>query len=76
MQRIKYGYKVQAIYNLQSVNAIASRMNEYNFYTGDPDYMDRILEMIETITADDMRKTAQKYFTENYARLLIVPGVK
>jgi predicted Zn-dependent peptidase len=51
-------------------------MNEYNFYTGDPDYMDRILEMIETITADDMRKTAQKYFTENYARLLIVPGVK
>lgn len=76
MQRIKYGYKVQAIYNLQSVNAIASRMNEYNFYTGDPDFMDRILEMIDKISADDMRKTARKYFTENYARLLIVPGVK
>jgi zinc protease len=76
MQRIKYGYKVQAIYNLQSVNAIASRMNEYNFYIGDPDFMNRILEMIDSISAEDMKKTAQKYFTENYARLLIVPGVK
>ncbi len=74
MDRIKYNYKVQAIYNLQSVNAIASRMNEYNFYTGDPDHMSAILDTIASITAEEMLSVVQKYTTEHYARLLIAPG--
>lgn len=74
MQRIKYNYKVQAIYNMQSVNAIASRMNEYNFYTGNPNEMENILNTIESIDADELKAVALKYTTENYARLLIVPG--
>jgi zinc protease len=74
IERIKYGYKVQAIYKMQSVNSIASRMNEYNFYIGDPDYMQKLPGIIEDITAQDMLAVAQKYFTRNYVRLLIVPG--
>ncbi|GAB1349972.1 hypothetical protein MASR1M107_21860 [Ignavibacteriales bacterium] len=74
MQRIKYNYKVQAIYNMQSVNAIASRMNEYNFYTGNPNEMSNVLKTIESIEAAELKEVAVKYTTENYARLLIVPG--
>lgn len=74
MERIKYNYKVQAIYSMQSVNGIASRMNEFNFYTGDPDHMNSILDTIESISPDEMLSVIRKYSTENYARLLIVPG--
>ncbi len=74
MERIKYNYKVQAIYSLQSVNGIASRMNEFNFYTGDPDHMNAILETIDSISPEEMLSTIRKFTTENYCRLLIVPG--
>ncbi len=74
MERIKYNYKVQAIYSMQSVNGIASRMNEFNFYTGDPDHMSSILETIESVSPDEMLSVIRKYSTENYARLLIAPG--
>ena len=66
--------KVQAIYSMQSVNGIASRMNEFNFYTGDPDHMSSILETIESVSPDEMLSVIRKYSTENYARLLIAPG--
>ena len=73
MERIKYNYKVQAIYSLQSVNGIASRINEFNFYTGDPDHMNAILETIDSISPEEMLSTIRKFTTENYCRLLIVP---
>ncbi len=77
LDRQKAKIEYAAVSALQSVLAKADRMNEYQFYYGDPNSFKRDLDRYRNATRDSMRNWARRVFTPN-ARLIlrVIPELK
>ena len=58
---------------LESAAAKADQLNEYFFYTGDPDYFEEDLARFRSLSPDDVRAAANTWLGEGRVILSIVP---
>jgi zinc protease len=68
---------VRGLETLGGFGGVADRLNQYNHFLGDPDYLAKDLERYEKATTDSVRKIAQEKLSKN-ARAIVygVPGKK
>jgi zinc protease len=73
LTRSKNGVKSSFIYSMQNLENMADRINEYNFYLGEPDYFTSDLARYTKITNEDVKFAAGKYLLQPYVELKIIP---
>lgn len=64
--RLRYGF----IQGMNSNEAIAGTMARYISLTRSPETIDKLFALYSTITPEDIRKAAQKYFTEKHQTVI------
>ena len=68
---------VRGLETLGGFGGVADRLNQYNHFLGDPDYLAKDLERYEQATTDSVRKIAQEKLTTNKRAVVYgVPGKK
>lgn len=73
LTRSKNGIKSSFIYSMQNLENMVDRINEYNFYLGEPDYFIKDLERYQKITDENVKQAAAKYLQQPYVELKIIP---
>jgi zinc protease len=58
---------------LEFVRAKADQLNEYYYFTGQPDYFQRDLDRYRAVSADDVKRVVRKYLLQPRVTLSIVP---
>lgn len=66
--------EAQAIYGLQTVFGKGSAMANYAGYLGQPNYFQTNLDRYRKVTAEDVKRVANKYLTANHLVLSAVPS--
>ncbi|HYY58261.1 MAG TPA: pitrilysin family protein [Pyrinomonadaceae bacterium] len=68
---------IQGLETLGGFGGVADRLNQYNHYLGDPDFLSKDLERYDKATIASVQKVAQEKLTKN-ARVVVygVPGKK
>ena len=61
---------------LQSVDQKADKMNEYEFYYGNPDSFQREIDAYRAATPESVKAAVQKYLTGNHLTLRVIPESK
>lgn len=72
----KNGIKSGFIYSLQNLDTLADQLNFYNFYLNNPNSFLFDLERYNLINQESIVNAAEKFLTQNYVDLRIVPGIK
>jgi len=77
LERARNLVQTRLITGIEGYGGRADRLNLYNQYLQDPNYLPKDLERYSRTTTADLRKTAQQYLTTN-ARVVVegVPGKK
>ncbi|MEJ8801447.1 M16 family metallopeptidase [Pontibacter sp. H249] len=71
--RIKYGFAM----SMDSPDAIANSLSRFIWLTGDPESLNNIYGVFDTITAQDLMNAAKKYFVNQTLTVgTIAPGEK
>jgi zinc protease len=73
LTRSKNGAKSSFIYSMQNLENMVDRINEYNFYLGEPDYFSKDLERYTKIMIQDVQIAAKKYLLQPFVELKIIP---
>jgi zinc protease len=61
--------------SLQSPGALASRLTDIELYGFPQDYLTRYIERLRAVTADDVRRAAQRYFAyDDLVMVLLAPA--
>ncbi|MEW5918435.1 MAG: insulinase family protein, partial [Gemmatimonadota bacterium] len=58
---------------LEFVRAKADQLNEYYYFTGEPDYFQKDLDRYRAVTADDVKRVVRKYLQAPRVTLSVVP---
>jgi zinc protease len=72
--RSKNGIKSSFIYSMQNIESLADQLNYYNFYLGEPNSFNFDLSRYEDVTDENIRESVNKYLTDKYVELRIIPG--
>jgi zinc protease len=77
LQRVKNQFESDFVRQLEIVGRKANQLNEYYFYTGNPDYSNEDLQRYKAISENDISSAARKYL-KNDSRVImsIVPEGK
>ncbi|RJP74409.1 MAG: insulinase family protein [Ignavibacteriales bacterium] len=75
LTRIKNGIKSSFIYSMQNLDNVLDRLNEYNFYLGEPDSFEYDLNRFKNVSAEDV-KNAASYLQNNFVELHVMPNDK
>jgi len=77
LERARNTVQTRLITGIEGYGGLADRINLYNQYLQDPDYLPKDLDRYTRVTTASMRKTAQQYLTIN-ARIVVegLPGKK
>jgi zinc protease len=75
LTRIKNGIKSSFIYSMQNLENVLDRLNEYNFYIGEPDSFEYDLNRFKNVSAEDV-KNAASYLQNNFVELHVMPNDK
>ncbi len=75
LTRIKNGIKSSFIYSMQNLDNVLDRLNEYNYYLGEPDSFECDLNRFNNVSAEDV-KNAANYLQNNYVELHVIPNDK
>ncbi|MCG6958156.1 MAG: insulinase family protein [Gemmatimonadetes bacterium] len=73
LQKVKAGLELQTVSRLQSNLAKANLLEEGSVFHDDPGYFQKDLANTLAVTADDVKRVANKYLTEGRVVLSIVP---
>ena len=73
MERALNTREAAYIYSLQTVLGKADQLNNYAIMRGNPNYFEQDLARFRQVTADDVRRVANKYLTENKLALTVQP---
>jgi len=57
---------------MQNLENVLDRLNEYNFYLGEPDSFEFDLNRYNSVTIDDV-KNAVNYLQNNFIELHVIP---
>jgi zinc protease len=58
---------------LEFARAKADQLNEYYYFTGEPDYFQKDLDRYRAVTADDVKRVVRKYLQAPRVTLSVVP---
>jgi zinc protease len=74
LQRVKSGIETQLVGGLETVLGKAEQLNQYLYYTGDPDHVQEVLESYRSLTPADVQRVARQYLEgKNRIVISIVP---
>jgi zinc protease len=79
LERVRNTIHTTFAFGLESVGGmggVADRLNNYNHYLGDPDYIAKDWQRYQTISVDDVRLTAMQLKRESSVVVWGVPGPK
>ena len=62
LEATKSHMKYQFLMGLDTANAVANTMAHYLSLTNDPQTVNRVYELYDSVTAEDVRRLAKKYF--------------
>lgn len=76
MERAYNACESSFIYSLQTVGGFGGKADQLNLYAtflNDPGYFEKDLARYAAVTAEDVRRVARKYLTENRLQLRVLP---
>ncbi|MEO7962593.1 MAG: pitrilysin family protein, partial [Gemmatimonadaceae bacterium] len=73
LQQARNALESQFLNRLEFVNAKANQLNEYYYFSGDPDGFQRDLDRYRAVTAADVKRVVTRYLTAPRVTLSIVP---
>ena len=73
LQKVKAGLELQTISRMQSILGKADMLNAGSVFHDDPSYFQKDLAATLAVTADDVKRVANKYLTDGRVVLSIVP---
>jgi zinc protease len=76
IDRVKNGLRAQYLDQIASVGGFSGKadmLNYYNFYVGNPDYIQQDLARYEAVTAADVQRVARAQFVKPKVVLTVVP---
>jgi zinc protease len=77
MERLKNQFEYTFLSSLQSLLQRATQLNEYDAYTGSPDYLAKDLARYRAVTAEGLSKAAATWLEPDLAaRVVVVPEPK
>ncbi len=77
LTQVKNGVRASMLDDMSSLLGKAERLNMYNYFTGDPDYLAKDLERYEKLTRADVQRVAQQYvLNKKRVVLTVVPQGK
>jgi len=80
VERARNGYEASFLYRLQTVGGFGGKtdqLNLYNTYVGDPGYFDKDLARYRRVTAEEVKRVANRYLPPNARVVLsVVPEGK
>lgn len=65
LEATKSHMKYQFLMGLDTANAVANTLAHYLSLTNDPQTVNRVYELYDSVTVEDVRRLAKKYFREN-----------
>lgn len=68
----KSNLKYRFAMSIDSADAIADALSHYIQLTGDPESINRLYAMYDTVTVDDIKMVANKYFTRNHLTIATI----
>jgi zinc protease len=75
MSRLKNQYEYSALTELESLQNVAVKLNQYEAYTGTPDYLAKDLARFRAVTAKDLETAATNWLgSETAVRIVVVPS--
>ena len=74
LEQVKRHLRYQVALDMNSSRAIARRLASYIALRRSPETMNRIYEMYEKVTPEDIREAARKYLTENGRTIVTLTG--
>lgn len=73
LARVINSTRLAFLSQLQSAETRADLFNSYNYFVGDPNYVQQDLERYESVTAADVQRVAKKYLARPKLVLTVVP---
>jgi zinc protease len=76
LQRAKNSYRASFLNRIASILGKAEVLNTYNYFAGNPDYIQQDAARYERVTAADVQRVAKKYLARPKVVLTVVPEGK
>lgn len=76
LTKVKNQLRMDFLRGLESNSGIAAKLSYYELIAGDYRYITRYMDVIETITPDELMLTAKKFFTANNRTVAILERAK
>ena len=76
VERVKNGIETEFVLRLATVEGKADRLNEYIYYTGNPDFITEDLRRARAVTPADVQRAARQYLAGNRIVVSFVPQGK
>jgi zinc protease len=76
LQRAKNSYRASFLNRIASILGKAEVLNTYNYFAGNPDYIQQDAARYERVTAADVQRVARKYLGRPKVVLTVVPEGK
>ncbi len=76
LEKSKTGIKSSFIFSLQNLDSLADHLNSYNFYLNEPNSFSYDLERYNKVEEEDIIHVTDKYLSNPYIELRIVPKDK
>ncbi|MGK9476549.1 M16 family metallopeptidase [Melioribacter sp. OK-6-Me] len=73
LDRAKNSIKSHYVYSLQKIDNIVDQLNLYNYHLGEPNSFEYDLERYSNVSSSKVQQTANKYLSNDYVELHIVP---
>jgi zinc protease len=76
LARAKNSYRSSFLNRIASVHGKADLLNEYNYLTGTPDYVQKDAARYDGVTREDVQRVARTYLGQHKLVLTVVPAGK
>jgi zinc protease len=73
LKKAKNQIQAAFVFGLESTNGMAEQIGESWILTGDPTQFEKDLDAFEKVTADDLKRVAKTYLTEDKMTEVIIP---
>ena len=74
LERFQNQFEAQLLKGLERVSGKADQLNQYFFYTGDPDYFEEELASYRALAPSDIRAVTQQFLGPGRVLISVVPG--
>ena len=72
MERLKNEFEYSFLAGLEPLLARAVQLNEYDAYTGSPDYLAKDLAQYRSVTAEGIAKVAKEWLSASNASAIVI----